>query len=40
MTQHHRHQPNENEPKVYRAAVLRGAISGAVRALIGWILER
>ena len=41
MTHHYRQHPNEeNTAPVYRAAILRGAISGAVRALITWLLDR
>lgn len=39
MTQHRQHQRNKNETQVYRAAIVRGTVSGAVRALITWILE-
>lgn len=39
MTEHRQQHPTENEALAYRAAMLRGAISGAVRALIAWFLE-
>jgi hypothetical protein len=39
MTQHRRQHQNENDMSVYCAAVLRGTVSGTVRALIAWLLE-
>lgn len=38
---HHRNQqhPKNTEPDPYRTAVLRGAVAGAVRAVITWLLE-
>ena len=40
MAQNNQQQPSESEVAVYRAAILRGAVSGAVRALIAWILQQ
>ena len=37
MAQYPKQHPNEKEA-VYRVVILRGAVSGAVRALITWLL--
>ena len=39
MTDRNHHQKQRDPGTVYRALVLRAAISGAVRALITWLLE-
>ncbi|WP_267970554.1 hypothetical protein [Streptacidiphilus albus] len=36
---HHPHPSDTAQTAAYRAAVLRGAVSGAVHALITWLLE-